>query len=195
VRSGCAALACLLLAGCVTAPAPRIALPPADQQALLLGLETFALDGRAAVAANGDGFNASVAWRQAGAETIVKLSGPIGGSLTLTYRPGFLRVANSRGQVLQDADAQAAVIEQLGFVPPFESLRYWVLGLPAPGEAPTERVDAAGQISQLTQQQWHISFDRWVPVAAGRGQVQLPQRLTATREGVRLRVFVDKWRL
>ncbi|MET0279876.1 MAG: lipoprotein insertase outer membrane protein LolB [Steroidobacteraceae bacterium] len=196
MRSGYAALASLLLlAGCATVPQPRSTLPPADEQALLLGLTSFALDGRAAVAANGDGFNASVAWRQAGTETIVKLSGPIGGSLTLTYRPGFLRVANSRGQVLQDADAEAAVIEQLGFVPPFEALRYWVLGLPAPGEAPTERIDAAGRIAQLTQAQWQIRFERWVPVAAGSGEVQLPQRLTATREGVRLRVFVDKWRL
>lgn len=198
MRRARAALAgLLLLAGCATVPpAPREPLDAQAQQQMLLGLTTFALDGRAAVAARGDGFNASVAWRQAGPESIVKLSGPIGGSLTLTYRPGFLRVANSRGQVLQAADAEAAIVAELGFMPPLDALRYWVLGLAAPGDAPTARTDGPdGRLAQLDQQQWQIRYERWMPVTTDAGEAQLPQRLTATREDVRLRVFVDKWRL
>jgi outer membrane lipoprotein LolB len=105
-------------------------------------------------------------------------------------------VANSRGQVLQAQDAEAAIVAELGFMPPFEALRYWVLGLPAPGDAPTARSDGVdGRLAQLDQQQWQIRYERWMPVATDEGEAQLPQRLTATREDVRLRVFVDKWRL
>ena len=48
-----------------------------------------------------------------------------------------------------------------GFVPPFEALRYWVLGLAAPGEPPVDvQAGADGQVTQLTQQGWKIRYDR-----------------------------------
>lgn len=184
-----------LLAACATT-APRPALEPEAQQQALRALTGFQLTGRTAVAARGEGFNASVSWRQAGEESVLKLSGPVGGSLTLTWRPGFLRVVSSRGETLQGAEAEEAVVAQLGFVPPFESLRYWVLGLPAPGQAPTEQqADDAGRIARLVQQQWQIRYERWTDAALDAGLARLPQRLTATHGDVRLRVFVDKWKL
>jgi outer membrane lipoprotein LolB len=188
--------AALLLAACATTPLPRAPLDLAAQGQALRALPGFQLNGRTAVAAAGDGFNATVSWRQAGEQSILKLSGPVGGSLTVTWRPGYLRVVSSRGEVLQDAEAEQAVVAQLGFMPPFEALRYWVLGLAAPGEVPTEQqADEAGRPAHLAQQQWQIRYERWTGVALAGGLAQLPQRLTATRGDVRLRVFVDKWKL
>lgn len=194
--AACIAMAMLLLAGCATSPTPRVALDPMAQEQALRALPGFQLNGRTAVAAGGEGFNATVSWRQAGEESTLKLSGPVGGSLTLTWRPGFLRVVSSRGETLQDAEAEQAVVAQLGFMPPFEALRYWVLGLPAPGDPPTEQQgDEAGRPARLAQQQWQIRYERWSEVRLGAGLAQLPQRLTATRGDVRLRVFVDRWKL
>lgn len=185
----------LLLAGCATAP-PRAPLDPEAQEQALRGLPGFQLNGRTAVAAAGEGFNASVSWRQLGDQSTLKLSGPVGGSLTLTWRPGYLRVVSSRGETLEGAEAEQAVAAQLGFVPPFEALRYWVLGLSAPGEPPSQQqADDNGRLALLVQQQWQIRYERWSGAALAGGQAQLPQRLTATRDDVRLRVFVDRWKL
>lgn len=196
MRVPLALAATLLLAACVTAPVQRTPLDAATQEQALRALTGFQLNGRTAVAAGGDGFNATVSWRQAGEESTLKLSGPVGGSLTLTWRPGYLRVVSSRGETLQGAEAEEAVIRQLGFMPPFEALRYWMLGLSAPGEAPIEQqADDSGRPARLVQQQWQIRYERWSGVALDAGLAQLPQRLTATRGDVRLRVFVDKWKL
>lgn len=196
LRHASALAAALLLAACATAPDTRPLLDPQAQEQALRDLSGFQLAGRTAVAAGDDGFNASVSWREARGESVLKLSGPVGGSLTLTWRPGFLQVVSSRGERLEGAEAEQAVVAQLGFVPPFEALRYWMLGLPAPGEPPTEQEsDDTGRPARLVQQQWQIRYDRWTAATLPAGRVQLPQRLTATRDDVRLRIFVDRWKL
>lgn len=186
----------LLAAGCATLPPAGEPLPAAEQQQHLQQLDAFTLTGRAAVSANGEGFNASLTWTQSGGESRVRLSGPVGGSLTLTWRPGYLQVVSSRGETLRDAEAEAVIVQQLGFMPPFEALRYWVLGIAAPGEAPTARVEAEnGRLATLDQQGWQMKFERWYAIGSRAGTLLLPQRLTATRDGVRLRVVMDRWKL
>jgi outer membrane lipoprotein LolB len=166
------------------------------QRSLLQAMPGFELDGRVAVATGTDGFNATVEWRQQQEVSTVKLAGPMGaGSLQLQWQPTGLRVT-SRGTVLEGADANAVLERELGFVPPFAALRYWLLGVPAPGgEAPTETRDADGLLHTLGQQAWQIKVERRVAVRSAGGTLQLPTRLTATREGLRLRLVVDGWRL
>lgn len=187
----------LLLAGCATAPVPREPLSAPEQEALLRGLAGFQLEGRAFVQVGNDGSNATLSWHQRADESQLRLSGPLGaGSLLLVYSPQALRVTTSHGEVLRDDEAEQALSAQLGFIPPFEALRYWVLGLTAPGETPVEQAtDSTGRIADMTQQQWRIHYDRWADVATRAGMARLPQRLTATRADLRLRLFVDRWKL
>jgi outer membrane lipoprotein LolB len=186
------------LAGCVTTPRlPQVPLEPAQQRAVLQELAQFSLAGRVGVVTpDAQGFNASMDWRQQRDQAKVKLSGPLGaGSLQVEYSPAQLRVT-SRGDTLLDAEAEQMLARELGFMPPFDALRYWIRGLPAPGPAgAVETLDAAGVLQQLEQQDWLIKFERHVAVKAAAGTVQLPARLTATRDGLRLRLVVDRWRI
>ena len=50
-------------------------------------------------------------------------------------------------------------------------------------------------LQQLEQQGWLINFERHVAVSTAAGAVQLPARLAATRDGLRLRLVVDRWRM
>lgn len=188
----------LLLAAC--ASTPRVSQAPLDvqaQEALLRELPGFHLQGRSAITAGAERSQPGLDWRQRAAESRLKLSGPLGaGGVTLVYSPERLLVTGSRGEELRDAEAQQVLFEQLGFVPPFDALRYWLLGLAAPGEAPSQQVAGDnGRVADMTQLQWRIQYDRWTAVATPSGLVQLPKKLTATRADLKLSVFVDKWTL
>lgn len=183
-----------LMAGCATTPRSTQPLNVAEQLQYLAQLERFAFAGRVAVAPQG--LNPSVDWSQQQDVVNLRLSGPLGtGSIEVKYSPDTLQLTTGRGEDLRNGDAERLLMQELGFMPPFAALRYWVLGVPAPGVVANEVRDEAGLLQQFEQQGWKIVFERRVAVAARTGGVQLPSKLTASRDGQRLRLVVDRWRL
>jgi len=184
-----------LLSACVATPRrSETILDPVAQRAVIAALDKYQLDGRVAVAAGTEGFNASMNWSQSGAASAVRLSGPMGaGTLQLQLTEGRLQI-ESRGQKLQDAAAQDLMRQQLGFEPPLDALRFWLLGLAAPGESQESR-SADGQLLSLTQQGWLVEYLEYRPQLAAAGLLSLPVKMRATRDDLRLRVVVDSWRL
>jgi outer membrane lipoprotein LolB len=187
-----------LLAGCRTAPAPAPAVPGpgagapwAEQYAALAGLQDYALAGRVAVAANGQGFSANLRYRQQQQRSELALDGPMGiGGMRLQFDERELSVTNSRGEKLDGAAARAEVENRLGFELPLAELRWWLLGLPDPG-APAEQHPAGTDdaITDFLQNGWRVSIDSRAP---GLG-FSLPRRLTAERAGARLKLLVESW--
>jgi outer membrane lipoprotein LolB len=180
----------MVLAACVTtrrAPAP---LPKGWEQrvAHLQGLSDWRLDGRAAVAAGTQGWQASLNWRENGEWAEVHLSGPFGvGSLVLKRTP--------EGLSLNGAPPSDAVLAQLqvrlGFELPIDHLRFWLLGVPDPNSAFELKRNDQDRASQLTQDDWTIEYDRYMPV---NGDL-LPAHLVLSRVGVRVRIAADRWEL
>ncbi len=190
LRLPAAALA--LLAGCRTLPPAQ---PPGAswevRRPQLQSLEHFELRGRVAVAARGEGFNASMRWTQDGDRSQVTLEGPLGvGGAQLTADGDELTVVTSRGEHVESAAAHAELAARLGFDPPLSSLRYWVLGVPDPTQPASESLDPAQKrLSGLTQCGWHVEYQSY----AAAGGESLPARLTLQRDEVRVRLLVDDW--
>ena len=179
-----------MLAACVTTrPAP----PPTalSWEQRVGGLQKTAdwqLDGRAAVAVGTQGWQATLNWQQHGELSEVHLSGPFGiGALVLKRSPEGLSL---NGAPPSDA-VLAQLQEKLGFELPLEHLRFWLLGVPDPSAAFDLKRNAQDRASQLIQSDWNIEYDRYLPVA---GDV-LPAHATLSREGVRVRIAVDRWQL
>ncbi len=199
----CVLLLALVLAGCASLRGTGTPLPVEAQHELLRELPAFSLRGSAGVnapdPASGErkGFNATLGWDQKAGESAFRLSGPFGaGTLLVTWRPGYLRLAGGRDEVYEGEAAEQVLLDQLGFIPPFEALRYWILGIAAPGEAPVEsRLDDAGHFTELVQQQWRIRYTRWGNVRARGGTVTLPKRLVVTRDDLRLTLVIHRWKL
>jgi outer membrane lipoprotein LolB len=193
LRSGAALLAILAsLAACRTVPPPLPGVALWDTRKTQLQAWThFELKGRVAVAAGSDGFNADLHWIQDGERSQVTLQGPLGvGAAEITVTGEQLVLVTSRGEHIDSDAAHTALAQRLGFDPPLASLRYWILGVPDPGQPSTEELDASQQrLSALTQGGWHVTYASYV--AAGDGA--LPARLTVLRNDVRLRVLVDDW--
>ena len=151
-------------------------------------LSSWQLDGRAAVAVGTQGWQATLNWRQRGDSAEVHLSGPFGiGALVLKRTPD--------GLSLNDAPPSDAVLaqlqERLRFELPIDRLRFWLVGVPDPSAAFTLKRNDQDRALQLAQDAWTIKYDRYMPVDGD----LMPAHLVLSREGVRLRIAVDRWDL
>jgi outer membrane lipoprotein LolB len=188
MRRALSILSCsAVLAACVTTRAPVPAAAGWEQRVVdLQGSSSWQLDGRAAVAVGTQGWQATLNWRQRGDSAEVHLSGPFGvGALVLKR--------TTEGLSLNGAPPSDAVVaelqERLGFDLPLDHLRYWLRGVPDPAAAFDLKRNGQDRASQLTQAGWSVDYDRYMPIDGD----LLPAHLVLTREGVRVRIAVDRW--
>ncbi len=175
----------LLLTGCAQSP-PRPTTgwaPPA--------WTAWELQGRMAVRAGEEGWHANLTWRQNGANYQADLSGPLGqGALRLRGSASGVMLERADGVRDLSKDANALLARHTGWNLPVSGLRYWVLGLEAPGsEAHWER-DANGRPQQLLQDGWDI---RYTEFQEQPGVGSLPRRIEMSREGLHARLLIDTW--
>lgn len=191
-------LALLALAGCRTRPPPAggaiigpgPAAPWSLQREALRKLDRYALDGRTAVAANGQGFSATLRYQQQPDVSELALDGPMGiGGMRLRLAHDELSVTNSRGQQLDGAAARAEIEARLGFELPLANLRWWLLGIPAPGEAHLEQDPVTGELRGFEQGGWNVKVEERMPALG----FSLPRRLVVAREGARLKMLAQDW--
>ena len=186
-RIAWAALVGLALAGCAAPPrAPEGAASP--DPAIL---SRWTASGRMAVAAGNDGGSGSFDWAQDGATSRLDLRGPLGsGAVRLVVTPEALSLADGSGRVL-DADlASADLRARLGADLPWGQLRYWLLGLPAPGAEATVRDQGEAPWRVIEQAGWRLAYDSFAVVEG----LNLPRRLSVVQGEVRVRVIIDEWR-
>jgi outer membrane lipoprotein LolB len=192
--------AAVLLAGCRTIPPQPVVGPGADapwaaQRAGLEKLDRYGLTGRVAVAANGQGFTANLRYAQQPRRSDLALDGPMGlGGVRVAIEGDDLRIETSGGKQFDGPEARAELERRLGFALPLTELRWWLLGIPAPGDADVTEDSGSGEIRGFTQHGWRVSIDSRAP---GLG-FALPQKLTAERTGVeredaRMKLLVERW--
>jgi outer membrane lipoprotein LolB len=197
LRVALAAVVLSALAGCRTAPvAPVIGPGPgADapwplQREQLERLDHYSINGRVAVAASGQGFSASLRYQQRPGSAEMALDGPMGlGGMRLALTGEEVQLTTSSGESLDGGAALAEIENRLGFPMPLAQLRWWLLGVPAPGEAAIDQDAVTGEIRGFRQNGWQVSVDARAPALG----FALPQRLTAQREGARMKLAVDRW--
>lgn len=146
--------------------------------------------GRLAIAAGGEGGSGAFTWTQDGSTSRLELRGPLGaGTVRIVAAPGTLSLEDGAGRDL-DADAARAHLQaRLGADLPWTELRYWMLGRAAPG-LPADVTEADATPWRVIEQSgWHIAYDAFTAEAG----LSLPQRFTARRDAVRVKVIVDAW--
>lgn len=184
----------VLLASCRTVPVQHETPGPAQswdaRRPQLQARDRFELKGRVAVATGSDGFNARLRWTQDGKQTHMSLDGPLGaGGVQVTSDGSAVSIVTSRGDRLENDAAKAELTNRLGFEPPIDNLRYWVLGVPEPSHPAQESLDGQQRLATLEQDGWQIQYTDYMSV---RGE-WLPSKLTLQRQGVRVRLVVDGW--
>jgi len=195
VKRSLALLLLVLSAGCTTLVQPSG--PPNRvawriHLARLEKLQNWRLEGRIGVVAPSRGGAANVNWRQQGARWSLIFAGPFGlGAVRLWGDSSVLHIRDSRGREWLTEHPEAALERSLGWPVPVSSLRYWIIGRPAPGGAREIQLGARGLLRWIEQGGWTVRY-------GGYGRVRgvfLPDSITATRAGVRIKLIVSRWRL
>lgn len=148
------------------------------------------LTGRIAVKANGEGWSASLRWRQTEESYHVNLWGPLGRTLALIdgTRSG-VRLRTPEGTYFASSPEEL-LYSELGWQLPVSGMRHWVRGLPAP-EHPidTLELDAIGRPERMSQSGWEVSFPEYEQYRVD----ALPWRVVLSRDLVSIRLSAESW--
>jgi outer membrane lipoprotein LolB len=181
----CLCLAVALTAGCAVSPSTVSV--PAD----LRELDRWQARGRLGVSGPESGGSGSFDWQQRGDRSDVQIRGPVGvGSVRLQLRGDDLTLETSGGQRLEEQAAWNELEARLGAPVPAGSLRYWMLGLAAPGEHRWHEENSEGVVT-LEQGGWRIDYQRYSTEPGAR----VPVKMNASNGASRVRIVVDRWRL
>jgi outer membrane lipoprotein LolB len=175
------------LSGCAPfmgdAVAPR--LPEAQQQ--LYRINAWKLEGRIAVKAGNEGWNANLFWEHEDGQDRLRIYGPFSqGAVSIIVQSDLVYINEGNGVVSSSREPDALLKKKLGFTVPLRSMRYWVLGLPAPDTDYHAQADGKGGFEQ---QGWALDFTRFEHV----GQFVMPQKMTIRGNAVSLKLVVDEW--
>ena len=188
-------LLCLSLWACSTTPSRPPAADPqqAWQQhhSMLASLQQWRLFGRLAIQTGDEGWHASLNWLQHQQQYTIQLIAPLGqGTIQLQGDEQQVLLDTGDEQPILATNPEVLLFQEFGWRVPVKSLRYWVLGLPAPGESKHE-LDSFGRLSRLFQNGWEIHFFDY----AVTDQLELPGKIFINNHRAKVRLVVNRWEL
>lgn len=190
----------LALAACAPTRVVREG-PPADAQAgerLMSARESqlfernrFDLNGRIAISDGNDGGSGRFEWQQRGLATTLRFFAPVSArNWRLEVLPGQALLIESNGAIRVANNAEELLRREVKLNLPADALRYWVLGMRAPGAESEIELDEHGQLALLRQSGWEIRY-------VGFDQAQdppLPRKLYARAGEHQVRISVRTWK-
>ncbi|QBQ53818.1 lipoprotein insertase outer membrane protein LolB [Nitrosococcus wardiae] len=186
-----------LLAGCTPLRKPP---PPFDpehtwqkRQLALRKLGGWKLKGRLAIDAIQEAWTGTLRWVQKGDKFEILWISPLGqGSVELRGNPERVTLRVPKEAPITAESAEKLLGIRLGWSLPVSGLRYWLLGLPAPGLPVLSRsLDPFGRLHSLSQGGWQIRYLGYQSVK----NYQLPGKVFLDNPKLRLRLVIDRWHL
>lgn len=159
--------------------------------ARLAGLQRWKLEGRIAVQTPDDAWQANLAWEHEGRQDRLQVSGPLNqGAASIVLQDDLILIDEGGGKESISRDPDALLKEKLGFSIPLQNLRYWILGVSAPGDASNEmELYPEGRLKHLRQAEWSLDYERYHDW----DRFVLPQKVLIQGRSLKLKLFVDEW--
>jgi outer membrane lipoprotein LolB len=128
-------------------------------------------------------------WRQRPDAFDMRVAGPFGvGAASINGRGNSIEIRTAK-RTFTTTDPERDLQERLGWTFPLEHLRYWVLGVPAPGSDADVEYDNEGRLTTLEQDDWTLEVDEYQDA----GELELPRKFEVANDDVRIKVVVDRW--
>ena len=188
-------LLCLSLWACSTAPPRPTAVDPEQvwqfHRKNLTALQQWQLIGRLGIQTEDEGWHASLNWTQQHQQYTILLVAPLGqGTIQLQGNEQQVTLNTGEEKELLASKPEILLYQEFGWRVPVSSLRYWVLGLPAPGAARQE-LDDYGRLSRLYQNDWEIQFIDYEM----QGNLELPSKIFINNHHAKVRLVINRWEL
>ena len=190
----------LFLSGCESLPVTEtpvsgVVIDPqvawANHQSQLGNLEAWTLDGRISIRQEEEAWHASLRWQQIDSAYHINLFGPFGqGAAQLDGSPQGVMLQHD-GQTTQSDDAERLLQQRLGLQVPVNGLRYWVVGLVAPGSEYMQELAPNGRLAVLQQNGWRVRYRAYKTVKG----FMLPGKIFLDHDGLDVRVVIDQWQV
>ena len=190
-----AVAACLMLVSCSSrqlVATDRDAAEFAYQQRAkdLRLLNSWDLTGKLSVDDGENGGSGRLSWQVRADAFLMNFRGALGrGAWQIKSRPGFAELTRSDGSISR-ADSLDKLLEaEVGWHIPVIALKWWALGVAAPGDADMLELDSSGRVLAMQQDGWNITYSRYRQF----GEIELPARMDAVRGRYRVKMAVSNW--
>lgn len=161
-----------------------------QHQQRLSTLVQWRLTGRMGIQTEKQSLTASLDWSQQQEHYEINLTGSMGsGSLRLSGDNQRVDLVTSKGEQLTATDPEMLIYQHTGLTLPVVALRYWVLGLPAPGQITSQTLDTFGRLARLEQQGWNIDIHRYMQ----QGELALPAKVFVSNHRAKVRLVIKRW--
>jgi outer membrane lipoprotein LolB len=178
--------ALVMLVGCAETPIVSTVGYEKVDNAHLYAIKTWFLDGRLVISSPHDSWSANILWYHTQELEKLKLSGPMGqGAVVVTLMSDRATIDRGDGHPQASNQPEQFINQQLGMAVPLQSLRYWALGLPEPGQ------DYKKTVGGFVQSGWLVDFREMQKI----GVELLPKKMTVTNNQVKLKLVIDQWSL
>jgi outer membrane lipoprotein LolB len=197
IKNGLALALAFFVAACAQLPATKRPSPEILQRfweihkTNVQALRVWTLQGHVAIHTKQEGWSARLFWNQRGDSYSLRLVAPLGqGTFQLDGTPARVVMRTPKQEVLSAADPETLMQENLGWSFPMTGLRYWVRGIPEPGNRiETLDLDGLGRMTILEQAGWRIKVLEY----AQQGRLALPAKIFIDNERLKLRLAVRRW--
>jgi outer membrane lipoprotein LolB len=135
------------------------------------------------------GVRGNLSWKQLPDSFDMGVAGPFGiGAANISGRGAEIEIKTAKGS-FKTSDPERDLRQRLGWAFPVAHLRWWVLGVPAPGTDPAMEVDDEGRLVTLEQDDWKLEYDEYQDA----GGLQLPRKFVVANDEVKIKVVIDTW--
>lgn len=185
--------AALSLAGCASLPAPSApdySEAHARHLQRLDQISAFSLSGRMAVQTEKRGFSGSLRWKHTEEGDHFALYSPLGAQVAdiRSTAEGVTLVTQDR-KTYTATDAEALLLQTMGWSLPLTGLTDWALGRPAAGAHEVVTLDNRGRLVKLKQDGWDIEYTAYTAVEGA----DLPGKVLLRSPQLDLKLLIEQW--
>ncbi|MGD8569180.1 MAG: lipoprotein insertase outer membrane protein LolB [Gammaproteobacteria bacterium] len=188
-------LTALLLTACGTSAFP--VKPDANderaieqRQAQFRKLQHWQLSGRVAMITSEESWSGQLYWQQGPTDFLIHFSAPSGqGAMQLSGDEHGVELRLANGDTYQAEDANSLLRQETTWDLPIDALWYWIRGLPDPAMPVKVKLDPQGLITDLTQKEWRIQYNRYEQY----DRYYFPRKIVISNRDTKLKLIVTHW--